>query len=64
MKQEQRSVLKKNICILMKLHTNVCISGLKHEPEILIIVILTSNMSFSTVSGSKTAVFYLLGTYK
>ena len=30
----------------MKLHTNVCISGLKHEPEILIIVILTSNMSF------------------
>ena len=30
----------------MKLHTNMCISGLKHAQEILIIDISTSNMSF------------------
>ena len=54
----------------MKLHANVCISGLKQEPEILIIVISTSNMSFlqylgvkRQVSGSKMTIFYLLGTY-
>ena len=30
----------------MKLHANMCISGLKHAQEILIIDISTSNMSF------------------
>ena len=37
----------------MKLHANVCISGLKQEPEILIIVISTSNMLFLQYLGVK-----------
>ena len=37
----------------MKLQANVCISGLKQEPEILIIVISTSNMSFLQYLGVK-----------
>ena len=37
----------------MKLQANVCIPGLKQEPEILIIVISTSNMSFLQYLGVK-----------